>query len=425
MSVTVPVITARMGSRDYFITKMTAFELSGCVGIASELTDWRELTLEELYQRDLNQKRVEEEIAPYLANAEDRFFGSIIVWILGQDVVKFEPVGAFESVKAAYSKAAGSLGFLIIENTHQASGLVAIDGQHRLAAFREVVRGNTDGKFRDQVAGDEVAVIFVKDTDVRSARDLFTVLNRSARKVSKNDVLIMGEVDGAAIVARRLTSSTLLAPNGLGDQPLIKWTSNTITQKDPEITTLNAIYEVVKRVAGHMHIDLLAGEDAGTPPPKEDMDSVFDGTLTWLSALFDESPEFSGMRADRDQVVTARKKDEKYSLLLKPVGFQTLFMGVAALLDPGVCGLHSPNEAVRKLLLLDWSIGSASWSGILVNARGSVTNRAADLVLASELAAWTAVGKATTLEFQERLRDRLRRHLDNPELELPHPITAI
>lgn len=421
MSVTVPVITARMGSREYYITKMTAFELSGQVGIASELTDFGALTLEELYQRDLNKKRVVEEIAPYLANAKDRFFGSIIVWILGDDVVTFEPVGEFVSVSAAYSRAAKSLGFLIIDNSEQRSGLVALDGQHRLAALREVVQGNTDGEFRAAVCSDEVAVIFVRDTDIRSARDLFTVLNRSARKVSKNDVLIMGEVDGAAIVARRLTSSTLLAPYGLGDRPLVKWESNTINQKDAQLTTLNAVYEVVKKVAGHLQIDLLSGEESGTPPPQGEMERAHDATMGWLTALFDESDEFSAMRSDPDAIGEARKKESPYSLLLRPVGFQAFFGAVAVLLDPAACGVANHTEAIRQLLQVDWSLASRTWNGIMVNARGNVTNRTSDVALAADLAAWLAAGEAMNPGYRDGLRDRMRRQLNVDALELPTP----
>jgi DNA sulfur modification protein DndB len=423
MSVTVPVITARMGSRDYYITKMTAFELAGQVGIASELTDWKELTLEELYQRDLNRKRVEQEIAPYLANARDRFFGSIIVWILGDDVVTFETVGDFVSVSAAYARAAKSLGFLIIDNSQRRSGLVALDGQHRLAALREVVQGNTDGEFRGEVANDEIAVIFVRDTEVRSARDLFTVLNRSARKVSKNDVLIMGEVDGAAIVARRLASHRLLAPNGLNDHPLVKWDSNTIARKDTQFTTLNAIYEVVKKVATYLKIDLLSGEDSGNPPPESETAAVFDASLFWLSTLFEESDDFAAMRIDPAAIAEGRGKEAPFSLLLKPVGFQSFFGAVATLLERAA-GEWTPRDAVRSLLQVDWSLSSPSWSGIMVNTRGNVTNRAADVSLASDLAAWLAGGKVLDASFQEALRERLRKQTNIADLDLPQPLGA-
>jgi len=121
MTTTIPAIKATMGSRDYYISKMTASELSHQVGIASQQSDWQELTLNELYQRKLNEKRVEQDIAPYLANTRDRFFGSIIVWIINPDVAVFEPASAHINVLQAYSSAAKSIGFLILDETRATS----------------------------------------------------------------------------------------------------------------------------------------------------------------------------------------------------------------------------------------------------------------------------------------------------------------
>lgn len=423
MSTTIPVIKATMGSRDYYISKMTASELSGQVGIASQQSDWQELTLNELYQRKLNEKRVEQDIAPYLANTKDRFFGSIIVWIIEPDVAVFEPVSKMIDVLKSYESAAKSLGFLTLDSTRtrNQSGLIALDGQHRLAALRKVVRNEVEGSYSGDVNGDEVAVIFVKDRDVRSARDLFTVLNRSARRVTKSDVLIMSEVDGAAIVARELTGSSLLAPYGLGDQGLIKWDKNTISQKDQEITTLNAIYEVVQTVADHLKIDLQVGDEAGTAPKSADITMVREATHRWLSALFTHSSLFSEMREQPLKIVDYRK-ESPVSLMLKPVGFQAFFGAVAVSLDKAAGGMTDLDEVVRRLLEVDWNIGSTFWKGIMVNAKGNVTNRKAEIQLASDLAAWMIAGKSSSTQFQQALSERYRRQLGRTDAGLPTPL---
>ena len=423
MSTTIPVIKATMGSREYYISKMTASELSGQVGIASQQSDWQELTLNELYQRKLNEKRVEQDIAPYLANTKDRFFGSIIVWIIEPDVAVFEPVSKMIDVLASYKSAAESLGFLTLDSTRTQgqSGLIALDGQHRLAALRKVVRNEVEGAYSGDVNGDEVAVIFVKDRDVRSARDLFTVLNRSARRVTKSDVLIMSEVDGAAIVARDLTGSPLLAPYGLGDHGLVKWDKNTISQRDQEITTLNAIYEVVQTVAEHLKIDLQVGDEAGSPPKQADITKVAAETHRWLSALFAHSGHFSEMR-DQPLKIVDYRKESPVSLMLKPVGFQAFFGAVAASLDKTSGGMSDLDEVIRRLLQLDWDIGSTFWKGIMVNANGNVTNRKAEIQLASDLAAWMVTGKSSSTQFQQALTERYRRQLGRSDAGLPTPL---
>lgn len=423
MTTTIPAIKATMGSRDYYISKMTATELSHQVGIASQQSDWQELTLNELYQRKLNEKRVEQDIAPYLANTRDRFFGSIIVWIINPDVAVFEPASAHINVLQAYSSAAKSIGFLVLDETRATtkSGLVALDGQHRLAALRRVVQNETDGQFADDVNGDEIAVIFVSDSDVRSARDLFTVLNRSARRVTKSDVLIMSEVDGAAIVARDLTGSSLLAPFGLGDKGLIKWEKNTIAQKDEEITTLNAVYEVVQIVADHLKIDLQAGEEAGNPPSDSDLAQVRLESERWLQSLFTLSPDFAAMRLDSLKVVSMRKESQ-YSLLLRPVGFQAFFAAVSVALNKSAGGMTDLDEVIRRLLSLDWNLSSNFWKGIMVNAKGNVTNRKTDIQLAADLAAWMITGKNSSTPFQQALTERYRRQLGRLDASLPTPL---
>jgi DNA sulfur modification protein DndB len=422
MSVIVPAIKASMGSRDYFITKMRAAELTGQVAVASELQDWKQLTLEELYQRAVDERRVKQDIAPYLVSTNGRFFGSIIVWILSPEAVVFESVTGFASIRAAYRNAAESLGFLTVDgHVGGKGGLVALDGQHRLSAFREVVQGKVDGKYRSDVGDDEVAVVLVQDKDIKTARDLFTVLNRSARRVSKNDVLIMSEVDGAAIVARRITSSDLLAPRGLTDKPLVKWISNTISRNDLELTTLNAIYEIVKLVAGASGVDVSAGEEAGNPPPEEILQAIQKETFLWLTQLFSCSAEFSSFRDDPLRIPSARGSDRQYSLMLKPIGFQAFFGAVRTALSTQSGGLEDLKEVVTRLLQLDWSLESSFWQGILVTPRGTVTNKQADLSLGSDLAAWMVTGNNCTPSFQQSLTERYRRQLNRGDVALPTP----
>lgn len=422
MSVTVPALLATMGSRRYYISKMSASNLSGQVSIASELSDWSELTLNELYQRKLNDRRVEQEIAPYLAKSKDRFFGSIIVWILNSDVVTFEPVADHISVSAAYSSAARSMGFLIIDGgrTGDQSGLVALDGQHRLAALRRVVQGHTEGPEAGKVRDDEVAVIFVQDDNVKSARDLFTVLNRSARRVTKSDVVIMSEVDGAAIIARNLAVSKLLAPNGIDSHPLIKWEKNTIAQRDHEVTTLNALYEIIQLVAGRHQIDLQAEEDAGVPPSRADLDTVEREVLSWLSILFEVSTDFADCRFDPLKVV-AMRKEGNYSLMMKPFGLIAFFRAIVVALDPSGGGMTDAREVIRRLLTLDWDLKSHFWKGILVDAKGNILKQKDDIVLSGDLAAWMISGKESAVPFQESLTERFRAQLGRRDAALPAP----
>jgi DNA sulfur modification protein DndB len=429
MSVTVPAMRAKMGSRTYYIGKMRASELSGQVGIASELEDWTSLELEDVYQRDLNIKRVTQVIAPYLAESPDRFFGSIIVWARDESVIEFERImDVVPEIKIpkAYESSLNDLGVIVIGGDGRAtqSGLVALDGQHRLAAIREVVQGKTPGPFKGDVANDEITVIFVSDSDTVKTRGLFTILNRTARRVSKNDVLIMSETDGSAMVARKVISSKLLAPRGLDDKPLVKWESNTISKKDTQITTLNAIAQIVAIIARHEKVILENDDDAQVPPDSDAVSAARDATLNWFEILFDSIPEFRQMQEDPNSVVENRKPDKPYSLLMRPVGLIVLFSAVSIALDSQQGGLTSISEAFRRIAKLDWSFDSGLWKQIMVSSKGTITNRQSDLDLASELAAWMITGRTSNKQFQSILIEKYKRQLNRDDAQLPTPVFA-
>ena len=67
MAYTLPCIKGKIGSTPYYLGTMKADEIVGMAKPASRLDEWEEFTIEERMQRDLNDKRVRDEIAPYIA----------------------------------------------------------------------------------------------------------------------------------------------------------------------------------------------------------------------------------------------------------------------------------------------------------------------------------------------------------------------
>src|SRR4051794_28111249 len=132
MAMTVPAIKGQMGSNVYYETKMRAQELVQAARVASERDTWASLSIDERLQRDLNKKRVREEIVPYLAKSIDRFFGSVIILIEDAEI-DFESAGKYlaKDVPAAYRKTFEHTGALTIDG----GKFIIIDGQHRWAAL--------------------------------------------------------------------------------------------------------------------------------------------------------------------------------------------------------------------------------------------------------------------------------------------------
>lgn len=109
-------IKAKLGSTDYYITKMSAGQLIDSVGFAVEMPEWEEMTADEKIQRSLEVNRVVTEIVPYVIEDPDKFFGSLIIDIYkGYENIVFEPVTkVVKDLPAAYQTPMKDMGFLTL-----------------------------------------------------------------------------------------------------------------------------------------------------------------------------------------------------------------------------------------------------------------------------------------------------------------------
>ena len=379
MTTTIPALRADMGTWTYYITRMRAAEICEQVGIASETEEWESLSIEDLYQRDLNNRRVEKQIAPYLAQNKDRFFGSIIVMVRDERSVEFEGIAKISNdVPISYRNLSDDIGFLTLGISVEGApsvGLVALDGQHRLAALRYVVRGNIQGEYAVDVADDEVTVLFVVPESVESTKRLFTTINRSARKVSTHDVLLMDEDDARAIVARRLASSRLLAPRGLENLPLVKWDSNTMPDASESWTTLNALNTFVEVVATILRLECAVLDDYTDRPTNNELDKLLNESMRWLDLLFKAFPILGKISGDATTIPDQRKPDAEYSVLFKPAGFVVLALALQKLIQLEGGGIESVEDSIQALTKVNWSINAQHWQGLLFDARGKISTR--------------------------------------------------
>ena len=195
--------------------------------------------------------RIRTSLVPYLAQQKDRFFGSILVLVEGNSL-EFEPLEQIitQNLPAAYRDSAERLGFVTInEGEH-----IALDGQHRLLAFREVITsGENLGEFASQVGEDEVCVLLLEFEDKKKTRRIFNNVNRHAKPTGRSDNIITSEDDGVAIVTRWLLDQDRNAPLASReidgkDSELVNWTSNTLGQNSRHLTTISTVYETAKSI---------------------------------------------------------------------------------------------------------------------------------------------------------------------------------
>jgi len=382
MATVIPAIKARMGSTTYYETTMTAQELAASARAASQMEDWASTSIEERIQRDLNEKRVKDEIVPYLVRADDRFFGAVIVLVMDGEL-EFEDVTQFGlKVPAAQRSAAEKMGFLNIIGGKK----IVLDGQHRLAALRHVTQGEYDGDapFAAEVPNDEICVIFMEFEEAEKTRRIFNKVNRTARTTTRADNIITSEDDGPAIVARRLVGqgAPLAITHGPKQELIVEWKSNTIADRGTKLTTISAVYESVKDIAEAEKIHMSDEKRTIVRPDDEVLQEVYDAAERWWSKLLTGITAFRTAVQDPSQLPDMRQEGT-YKLLLKPNGQQALVKGLAQAVERGV----DLDTAIGRADKIDWA-SPAIWEDVLVKPNGGMIARVENYKLAATLIAY-------------------------------------
>ena len=364
---------AVLGSTEYFTAKMTVEDLVNNVGLAIELPEWKDMTPDEKMQREPDINRVVNEICPYFIEDEDRFFGSLIVDIYtGGDNVVFEPITKFvesDKLAATHNIALQNAGFLTFPGKER---LIALDGQHRLLAMKLCLKGSSaisvamlgNKKMTPQMmalephpelADEEVSVIFVKHENNLKIRKIFNKVNKYARQTGRGQNIITADDDVFASIARKLFAEGEIL-HKIGKNELVNWSSNTLSQRSKQLTTVSALYTIAETISKDR------GWSAKTMPSDEEaINEVFaENTEFWRELL-------SGMRVYKeyleltklDKPISQLRED---NLLMKPVTHMALAHVAYFAKQKGLTW----SEVVKKLDKVDWSMDNSVWFNILV-----------------------------------------------------------
>jgi DNA sulfur modification protein DndB len=193
---TFPAIRAWMGDWVYYVTTMTFWDIKQRV--VREVTEiHNNKGLSDMIQRVLESRS--KEITRYLQTENQRFFSSIIA-----GVYQGEP--QWNSIRITQERDRLPLDKRTIESVGilELSGkerIFAVDGQHRVAAIKDLI---TDEEHVN--AGEEICVIFVAHSENHRERTrrLFTTLNKHARAVKAGEKVALDEDDAFAITTRKL-----------------------------------------------------------------------------------------------------------------------------------------------------------------------------------------------------------------------------
>lgn len=234
--------------------------------LASQMVPWREifkieeLTFDELLQRDLDDSRVAHELIPYLLGDKEataKFFPPILAVLVPKNlqksgILEYYPKPAqtsetitsfgdlFDFEKVKFGDSITPLG--AIKYNRQKTSFVIADGQHRAMAVLALHRQINSSWGADRyasfynhlsVTSEEVnhielpvCIIYFPDLHVenevlkqkgvdlkKTCREIFIVVNKTAKKVSQSRELLLDDEDLAA----RMMRSTLSKLKGRGE----------------------------------------------------------------------------------------------------------------------------------------------------------------------------------------------------------------
>jgi len=200
-----PALRGRIGDWAFYSILMTLKQVAARINYAKEIHNSEKLS--DLIQRELDQKKRAGEIGQYLLSNQDRFFNSLVVAVYDGDPEWHEfqtlkPVGGDIQVTDISYNSRYSVGYLSLLGNEK---IFALDGQHRLAGIRNALKQN------EELGEDEISVIIVAhhvDTaGLQRTRKLFTTLNKTAKPVSKREIIALDEADAMALTARYLVEN--------------------------------------------------------------------------------------------------------------------------------------------------------------------------------------------------------------------------
>ena len=407
----IPAIRGKIGSTEYYIATMKASEVVNSLRIPKDMPDWGHESIEERYQREINYKRVRDQIAPYIANDPDRFFNALIVDILNSEGVTFDPLSELAKLPSLWSGLGDNFGVLKLQGNEQ---LVPLDGQHRLAAIKFALYGKDE---KDQpidtfqcnpsIADDDITLVLVKH-DRAKARKIFNKVNRYAKAVSKADNLIISEDDYIAIVSRDVANNVF--------KSLVNSKSNTIPPTSNDITTLSTIYEAS---LDYISESVMHPTKANTELlPDVNTQNLWKSEIEkmWV-ALVKHMLPLADALSDIEETGKANRIElrETY-LLMKPIVQAALVGAIKKLMLGGV----SMKVAIERAANLDWRFACADWDRIAVSPSGTIIAGAQPRKLLSRMIAYR-LGDTLSAKELEVLETQYRNLFDDRDKDRPLP----
>lgn len=410
--IVLPALRGIMGDWVYYSCLMDIVQISERVRYAEEIHQNK--LLSDMIQRRLKTGR-SEQIARYLRTQPERFFNSLVIatyggqpnWHALSDVRSKDKK---PELKDLDDETIGSLGFLTLRGDEK---LFALDGQHRLAGIKKVVK---DGL--DQDPHDELSVIFVahKETakGLERTRRLFTTLNKTARPVSKGDIIALDEDDAMAICVRWLIEKTDMFS---GDRIAFVASNNIPVKNVTAFTTIGNLYDVLTILftASEFNLRKQKSDLQRVRSSDEDLESYFKYAKDFFTQLrrhFEELNDFFDSD-DTSTVVAKYRGNHGGNALFRPIGLE-IFVRIIARLTHDM----SLPQAVKQAALLPRELTEEPFAELMWDTSTSTIVNSHKVTLREMLLYLLDRSKYSDVTLLERYR----RETGHDAIDLPEPV---
>jgi DNA sulfur modification protein DndB len=414
-SILLPALRAQMGDWIYYVSSMRMTDIAVRVSYAEEIHKSKKLN--ELLQRQISDRK--KYIVNYLETQDQRFFNSIIVGVYKGRPEWFElAVGSNENFNADElpDDTKGVIGFLKLSGHER---LFAIDGQHRVAAIRDVI------KKVNKIEGEQVPTIFVSakmdDAGKKRTRRLFSTLNRYSKQVKQSYIYALDEDDTVAIALRKLIDEHTFFLKGH-----VYIESKNLGPNDFEnFTSLEALYDSMDVFLRDMKPADWKKFKSIYPGDKE-VDKYYQKAASFWDDLVKALPPLLEIKTATNETRIVKKYRGTHGgyVIFRPVG---LFIIVSAIRFAIDCGLNL-KQVLKRMELLSLDINDEPWSTLLwdkTRKRMFPTIAKDRQVVAAKLVAYMIDGDINKVGLtEESLRKQFMKVLSwdedkNGPLELP------
>ena len=280
-----------------------------------------------MIQRQLKKKR-SKEIAGYL-ETPDRLFNALVVATYGgrpnwHPLTNIQRTRGPDELDPLISDTMPSLGLLTLRGDES---LFAVDGQHRLSGIKAAVAERGADALTD-----EVPVMFVahekSDQGLRRTRRLFTTLNKTAKPVSKFDVIALDEDDVMALTVRWLIDEN---PDMFGDDRIAFVGSSNMPQFNrTSLTTIVNLYDIlfIWYTKANIPLHLSGPKLKKFRPDDESLNAYYRHARKLFEALAVGFPELDAFFSAADTKPVVSRFRER-NALFRPVGLK-LFVTIIA-----------------------------------------------------------------------------------------------